>query len=142
MVALESFVVALHAMWGLDGSHQKQVVAIRHILRRQYAHETLPPGVCINIYWAIFLDGHAFVAQDGGEAITSLNGLVANLHCNAMTTLINVSYNDLTGQTQPQAKKRKTLDLGLNLGERGGRGGEPNTSYGGVGNRYPSLNAN
>ena len=107
MVALESFIVTLHATWGVEGSHQKQVVAIRHILQMQYARETLPPGVCINMYWAIFLGGCAFVAQYRGEAISSLSGLMANLHHNTMPTLTNVPYNNFIRQTEPQIKKRK-----------------------------------
>ena len=99
--------------------------------------------MCLDIYWAIFLDGHAFVAQDKGEAISNLDGLVASLYRNTMPALISVSYGDLIGQTEPQTKKRNTLDSGLNLEGRdaGGLQLEPKTAYGVVNHPNAILNA-
>jgi hypothetical protein len=103
----------------------------------------LSSKVCINTYWTIFLDGRAFVAQDNGEAISSLNGLVTSLYCNTMPVIINEPYGDLTGQTEPQIKKSKMLDSSINLGERDTGGGwvEPNTAYGAVDHPNAILNA-
>ena len=134
MVALESYIVVLHATWGIEGDHQKQVLAIRHLLRSRYDRETVPTKMCLDVYWAIFLDGRVFVAQDKGVATSALDGLVASLHLDTMPTFINVPYKDLTGVAQPAAKKRKSLDSGLNHegGGPGDRKKEPKTAYGAV----------
>ena len=95
--------------------------------------------MCLDIYWAIFLDGRAFVAQDKGEATSNLDVLVASLHRDTMPALINVPCDDLTRQTQPQPKKKKVLDSGLNLGGREKPGGPPSGPYGVVDNLYPAL---
>jgi hypothetical protein len=143
MVALDSFVVILHTTWGLEGLHQKQVVAICDNLRSQYAHEALPSKVCVDVCWAIFLDGRAFVEQDDGEATSGLDTLVANLYHHTMPALINVPYGNLTSEPEPLVKKRKTLDSGLNLGGKGegGRVGKSKPVYGTVDHSDDILNA-
>ena len=53
-----------------------------------------------------------------GEETLGLDALVVNLYHHTMTTMINVLYGNLTGEAEPLAKKRKTMDSGLILGGR------------------------
>ena len=70
--------------------------------------------------------------------------LVVNLHRHTMPTMINVPYGDLIGKAEPLAKKRKTLDSGLNLGGKGagGWGVEVHPTYDTVDHPYTTLNGN
>ena len=107
---IDCYLIYLHCIIGLRGSHQVQVKRLRDVLMRDFANATMTQRQIDDIFWSIYTDSRNFFKQTNGNAQSTLNILVQFLSSNMIPAAMNVPYAQLSGTVSdaaPVAKKRK-----------------------------------
>ena len=96
MAEIECYIIHLEAFLSEKAHHKKMIRQLRVVLQEKIMNGPLVQSQLNDIFWLVFLDGQKYFQFPEGKPTSGLDSLVGMLSRNTMTSLIRVSYHQLS----------------------------------------------